>query len=668
MKQKLIGLCAIAASFAATSFAAEPAMVSGEPIKISAGVLRGKLAVGLSTKTVGVVNVGGKEPGIFTVATNHSPRPGLYLFEFLQRDPSGAPVFKNPIEIDQPNGKSKAPPEGTIFQTKDGLIHGLWVKNKQLVRTRFDAAEKKFVVSGEEIALTGLPRNPGWMTVVENEDGSLEVLLGVKDDTPQRPTETKTWRDPAYRPFDGAGVYRGGWPFCYLYSACLENIDAPQFTQLRQVTPTQREALLHFGTITKVDLGAGRERDILTGSWFGNFLYYHNTSSDSVVLENQRLVSDGAGVAIRHGAIRPSPIAYPNAQTGKLSDLIVGGEGALYYYRFTGKFNKHGAPIYAEPTPVLEQNSKMYAGSLPVINTADWDGDGDLDILAGNSEGKVIFFRNAGTNAKPSFEDSVEIHAAGKPIHIQPGYNDVQGPQEARWGYASPAIADWNDDGLLDVVMSSATAKHKVFLNTGTPKEPKLEAAVPLYCRGLDLHGTWRVKPGVAKLDGRMAYFALDDDDEFHLYWQIDPYNLEDGGKLKLEDGTNIRANFLAAGGTGRAKFLPTDWDRDGKIDLLVGTPRHGSIPNPEKGLPQSAGLKGAAIIFLKNVGTNAQPVYAWPTMMQFKGKPIYLDQHECSAAVWDTGQPDGPDLLAGAQDGRVIYYARKDLSWGPLE
>jgi hypothetical protein len=54
--------------------------------------------------------------------------------------------------------------------------------------------------------------------------------------------------------------------------------------------------------------------------------------------------------------------------------------------------------------------------------------------------------------------------------------------------------------------------------------------------------------------------------------------------------------------------------------------------------------------------------------MVQFKGDPIYHGQHECGPAVWDVGQPDGPDLLVGSQDGRIYFYARKDLTWAPLE
>src|SRR5690606_11507985 len=116
------------------------------------------------------------------------------------------------------------------------------------------------------------------------------------------------------------------------------------------------------------------------------------------------------------------------------------------------------------------------------------------------------------------------------------------------WGYTSPNVYDWNDDGLPDILMGDSRGKFTVFLNEGTVTEPKLSKEQTLYLDGMDMYGAWRVRPGVGKLGDRTAYIILDKDDEFHLYWKYDDYNLIDGGKLTLEDSTTIRANFLNAG------------------------------------------------------------------------------------------------------------------------
>lgn len=134
-------------------------------------------------------------------------------------------------------------------------------------------------------------------------------------------------------------------------------------------------------------------------------------------------------------------------------------------------------------------------------NVVDWDGDGALDIVAGNSEGRLLFFKNRGTNTEPGFARSEEVCAGGSPILLRPGYHVVQGPFEASWGYLCPTVCDWNGDGLPDVVVSGSRAKFEVMLNRGTREKPELDAPVALSVDNLELYGTWRVRrpsPGSA--------------------------------------------------------------------------------------------------------------------------------------------------------------------------
>ena len=426
----------------------------------------------------------------------------------------------------------------------------------------------------------------------------------------------------------------------------------------QMASQTQQESLMDYGNITFVNLGPGRENDVITGSRFGNVLYYHQGKK----FENNRLIVGTDDLAKRHPTVLPMPIAYPRFNS-EITDLIVSGEGALYFYRFAEKFNSNGAPIFYGPFPVQQQNADLYDGSLPVINVVDLDGDGADDIVSGNSEGRVVFFENIGSNNNPDFLPAANIKASGMDIHIQQGYGGIQGPGESRWGYVCPTIYDWNSDGLLDILLSSANANHLVYLNKGRKTSPKFETPSPIYMYGLDLHGTWRVQPGAAKLGDRLAYVILDENDQFHLYWRLDDFNVTDGGKLHLTDGTPIGANFIFAGGTGRLKIVLADWDEDSLLDLIVGTPRHGSVPNPKTGLPQSLGLPGAAVLFLKNVGSNQKPLYEFPKLFAFKGKSIFLGQHACSPAIANFGNPDGKDLVVGSQNGQYIFFEHSDLS-----
>ncbi|MBN2357247.1 VCBS repeat-containing protein [candidate division KSB1 bacterium] len=651
-------------------------LASGERIAAGGGGQPGPIAPGLQSSPVGRVFVfDHAEPDLFVMANRHSldPGPGLYLYEWTGRNKEGVPVFApgRKINISLADlfslGISDTSPSliGSIFQMNDGSIHGWWLIGSEIYRTLFDKQELRFKLDDAgRISMTGLPDAPEIPTslaIWQQNNNALKVLLSINDGVTHRPDGY--WRAPGYIMYDGAGVFLGKWPHEYLYISDTITPGAGSPVKFHQYSLTKKEALHNYQNLTLVEYEKGGAKRLITGTRYGLLLYYPLTSSENA--GKKEYVTDESGIILRHKAIAPFPISYINAETRLFSDLIVGGECELIYYPFSGKFNRNGAPIYREPFQILQQNATLYTGTLPVINTMDWDNNGRLDIVSGNSEGRVLLFLNDGTNESPSFSKAQQVKAGGRPIHIQLGYTgSVQGPAESRWGYTCPTVTDWNGDGLFDILMHSAVGRHEVYLNIGKPGNPEFDHGVPIYCEGLELHGTWRVQPGVKKLGEKMAHVILDDDDEFHIYRQIDAYNVEDGGKLHLDDGSTIKANFLSAGGTGRLKIVLEDWDLDGKTDMLVGTPRHGSVPDAVNGLPQSKGLKGASVLFLKNIGADNKPVFAFPKMIRFKGEVIYLGQHACSPEVWDYGQPDGPDLLIGEQDGRIRFYKRKDLNW----
>lgn len=658
----------LAASLAPSLNAA--ALVSGSPVPVGTPEQTGPASIGLNNRPLGTIRTERARPDLVVDTGSHSPNHGLYLLPYLQDAPDGSPVFEQAIRLEAPRKGRNAPP-AAIWQSASGTTHGFWLLDDTIQRTVFNKKELRFEASAPDLKIEGLPRAASAFTVLPNADGSLTLYFAVSDGASLHPPEKANWRSEAYRPYDGAFIFRGGIPKFAIYAGTLAEAGAADTVTATLASETEQEALLGVSGLTPVYFEEGGDPALVMGTASGNLLYY----APALPLPQKAYLADDSAnpLAVRTPAINPSPVAYPNTD-GVYSDLIVGGEGPLSYYSYTGAFTEPAnaadapsAPVYAPVRPVQQAGALLYPGSLPVLSAVDWDGDGVTDIISGNSEGQILFFKNIGTDAAPAFANAVQLEAAGKPIHIQQGYANIQGPFEQRWGYSCPTVFDWNGDGLPDIVTSSATAEHRVYLNSGTKTEPRLDAPLPLYCDGMDVHGTWRTQPAVATIGERTAYIALDDQDELHLYWRIDNQNLRDGGKLHLDDGATIQANFLKSGGTGRLKLQLVDWDMDGKLDLLVGTPRHGSVPNPETGLPQSAGLKGAAVLFLKNVGTNEEPVYQFPVLMRYKGEPIYHHQHACSPLATHLGTPNpdnAPNLFVGAQEGLIYYYDRADLAW----
>ena len=623
-----------------TACKAEPYLPLGTKALPSAAEKgRGPLAlVNLNHHVLGHARVfGGKEPDLF-VAGYGGPQ-AVHLFKWVDTAENGAPVFAEPVVV-----KCAFKDKGCVFQRTDGRVVGLWIDKEELVTTSFDREKLEFRETKRE-KLPKAVKSPSSLGVLMNGEGydiAFEMSNGGKG-TEGSPN-TEEWR-----PFNSSGIAVGELRYRYL-------IGWPATGEVRQITKTRDEVFFSMHGITGMDLGTGHERDLITGSRQGNLVFYHNKSASGFDFETKRLVAGEDGNALRHPSINPSVAAYPGG-------LIACGEGSLYFYRFTGKWAKTGAPVFAEPVSVLQEHADLYAGTLPSPTTVDWNGDGVRDILAGNSEGFVLFFENIGSNDEPKFLPATRVKAGGREIQMQAGYSgSLQGLQEARWGYLSPNAIDWNGDGTLDLITGDITGDYMIYLNRGKKTEPKLDAAHPLYCDGIDLHGMWRCRPAVAKIGERTALAIVDGDDHFHLYWRIDDYNVEDGGKLHLDDGKLIGTSGGVGGMSGRCKLDFFDWNRDGHLDFVIGTGRVVSIPDRETGLPMpTIGKKtlGTPLLMLnKGDNTFTRPV----PFKDVDGKVIQPGGAHETGAVGTMLGKEGPNLLICNEAGRMFLLPGKAL------
>ena len=113
---------------------------------------------------------------------------------------------------------------------------------------------------------------------------------------------------------------------------------------------------------------------------------------------------------------------------------------------------------------VLIENPILSLGALPVLTSGDLDGDGLVDMVAGNDVGHFLFVRNVGTNDVTRFGVPMRILAGGEVFKIDAGYSGIQGPPESRWGYTCPTVVDWNGDGAADIVYNSIQGDVSVML------------------------------------------------------------------------------------------------------------------------------------------------------------------------------------------------------------
>jgi hypothetical protein len=119
--------------------------------------------------------------------------------------------------------------------------------------------------------------------------------------------------------------------------------------------------------------------------------------------------------------------------------------------------NKGAADAYAFGEEVrLEvdgQEVKVNGDAGPFA--ADWDADGDLDLLVGAGDGSVLLFRNIGTKVAPRLAPPQELVG---PARISYGSDAPEEPQ--RGIRAKVCAADWDGDGQLDLLVGDlATQK-----------------------------------------------------------------------------------------------------------------------------------------------------------------------------------------------------------------
>jgi hypothetical protein len=641
-------------------------MVSGQPILVGGNHGVGPIAsIGISSTPLGYAFVyGGERPDIFVSSDRWYP--GFHLYKYIKDTPEGVPIFSSPIEVAVPElseledhllqDHSTA---DYIFQIANGDIFGIWVRHREIVVARFDPKDLCFDVESR-ISLAGLPRLPRAATASLDDNGQLTLFLSVSNDTLYKPTLVHH-RNSAYRPFDGSGIWMGGIPRDAVYRATLSFSDQTQSAKAIEIVSHENGE--QFGINGMAILENEGDPRLVLGTMLGGL---HTLSEfmpgDAGTTISKRPIVDSNGISIRHPETWTNVIAYPSRNSNSM-DVLASGEGGMYYYQRIRVNDLHDRIVYKPMGEVQQASAELFGGTLVVPNIVDWNGDGQLDIVAGNSQGFLLFFENVSKISRPLFAPPQRIAAAGELVHIQGQYSSIQGPGEARWGYTCPNVYDWNGDGLLDILMNDVRGIHTVYLNLGTKTRPRLASGKPMYLEDLDMHGSWRTRPAIDTLDSRKVYITLNDEDQFHLYYQVDAFNLEEGRKLLLEDGSPIHANFLSAGGRGRTKFESVDWDQDGDFDLIVGTPRHGTVPvADESGLPWSRNKAGATVLLLENKGSNQKPAFAYPKMLHHRGQPVHLGQHSCSpATAFFSGKPD---LVVGTEKGRLIYYQHENITW----
>lgn len=218
---------------------------------------------------------------------------------------------------------------------------------------------------------------------------------------------------------------------------------------------------------------------------------------------------------------------------GILGVLSGSYRGELYWFpRSTdGTFGARKTLSGADGKPIKPgRGSTRLATALAVL---DWESDGRPDLVVGNIQGNVFLLRNLGTKPEPSFAAPEMVHADLQPIAVG--------------GDAGPTVADWDGDGLVNLLVGSADGAVTWFRNTGT-------RTAPTFARGVEL--------------------------------------VADAGNAYSETDEKKRAAGQARPWGGRTKPCVVDFDGDGELELLVGDYSIEKLARPELSPDEQAALE----------------------------------------------------------------------------
>ncbi|MCK4564385.1 MAG: VCBS repeat-containing protein, partial [Verrucomicrobia bacterium] len=234
-------------------------------------------------------------------------------------------------------------------------------------------------------------------------------------------------------------------------------------------------------------------------------------------------------------------------------DMLIGHDTGIWRYNNTGTSTN---PVFAAGVRVQAAGVDIALSGHITIALADMTGDGVDDLVVGDGSKTLRVYRNT------SAAGQVPVYAAASPIPSTAGGTFVFSNQRFD-------AADWNGDGLVDIVTGCRSGELMAYRNVGTATSPLFD---PADYEVID-SGSYNLFPRVFDLSLNGVPDYIRGHNLGSIKFSFDPSRSEGlgevNGTLTVTHTGGVDVNMQALTDGAIVDFA--DFNADGVLDILIG-------------------------------------------------------------------------------------------------